>query len=400
MRRFVLGIFVLIFSVWAGLKIARDPGLALFTYSNWSVEMPLWFALICLLGLMLVIYFVVRFFGEMDTSFYRWKNWLRWRRKNKAYSKTNRGLIELIEGHWRHAENYLLEGIAQSDAPLINYLALAKAAHERGAYDKRDTYLHQAHDLSPSADVAIGLTQAQLQFEQGQLEQALATLNHLRALAPLNGVALKLLQKLYVRLADWKGLLKLLPSLRKAKLLTSEKLDHLEMRVYQELLNSVGHKTEGIKALHEFWATMPRRQQRNPGLICSYAKQLLRYPEAANEVEDLINRALKKNWDSELVKVYGLLVTDNPRKQLSHAEKWLKMYANQAILLLTLGKLCMRCQLWGKARSYLEDSLKLEAIPETYVEYGKLFEHLGDMAAAVQNYRLVFQIDHLVKNTK
>jgi len=380
-------IIILILSVWLGLRIAKDPGLALFTYNNWSIEMPLWFAVLALIATLMIWYFVVRFFDGIDSSFYRWKNWLRWRRKNKAYSKTNRGLLELIEGHWRHAENYLLEGIDQSDAPLINYLAAAKAAHERGAYDKRDMYLHQAHDLAPQADVAIGLTQAQLQFDQGQLEQALATLNHLRTIVPLHPVVLKLLEKLYVRLADWKNMLKLVPSLRKAKIFTTDQLDHLEQNVYQELLNAAANKPEGLKNLHEFWAAVPRRLARNPRVVYYYAQHLLHYPEAADEVEDLINKTIKKTWDSDLVKIYGQIVTRDPKKQLAHAERWLKLYPHQAVLFLTLGRVCLRCQLWGKARSYFDESLKLAALPETYVEYGKLFEQLGDMSSAVENYR-------------
>jgi HemY protein len=387
MRGFVIGIIILFFSVWVGLMIAKDPGLALFTYNHWSVEMPLWLAVSCLILMMFIFYFLVRLFIGIDSSYYRWKNWLRWRRKNKAYSKTNRGLIELVEGHWRHAENALLEGIAQSDAPLINYLALAKAAHERGAYDKRDSYLKQAHDLAPHADIAIGLTQARLQFDQGQLEQALATLSHVKSIAPLHPAMLKLLQKLYIRLADWKALLKLLPSLRKAKLLTQDQLTQLELHVYQELLTMIANKSGRLESFNEFWATVPRWLQKNPHMIASFGRQLLRFPSTATEVEGLINRTLKKNWDTELVKLYGQLNTDDPKKQLSHAEKWLKLYPNQAVLLLTLGRLCARCQLWGKARSYFEDSLKLEARPETYVEYGKLFEHLGDMSLAMQNYR-------------
>ena len=387
MRRFVIGIIILFFSVWVGLMIAKDPGLALFTYNHWSMEMPLWLAVTGLILLMFIFYFVVRLFIGIDSSYYRWKNWLRWRRKNKAYSKTNRGLIELVEGHWRHAENDLLEGIAQSDAPLINYLALAKAAHERGAYDKRDSYLKQAHDLSPHADIAIGLTQARLQFDQGQLEQALATLSHVKTIAPLHPAMLKLLQKLYIRLADWKGLLKLLPNLRKAKLLTQDQLTQLELHVYQELLAMIANKSGRLESFHEFWGTVPRWLQKNPHMIASYGQQLLRFPATSSEVEGLINRTLKKNWDTQLVRLYGLLNTDDPKKQLSHAEKWLKLYPNQAVLLLTLGRLCARCQLWGKARSYFEESLKLEARPETYVEYGKLFEHLGDMSSAIQNYR-------------
>jgi len=387
MRRFLMLIIILIFSVWLGLRVAKDPGLALFTYNHWSVEMPLWFAVLSLIAILVILYFIVRFFDGIDSGFYRWKNWLRWRRKNKAYSKTNRGLLELIEGHWRHAENYLLEGIDQSDAPLINYLAAAKAAHERGVFDKRDMYLHQAYDLVPQAEVAIGLTQAQLQFDQGQLEQALATLNHLRMIVPKQPIVLKLLEKVYVRLADWKNLLKLIPSLRKAKIFTTDQLDNLEQHIFQELLNAEANKSEGLKNLHAFWATVPRRLEKNPRIVYYYTKQLLRYPEAASEMEELINKTIKKTWDADLVKLYGQVITRDPKKQLAHAEKWLKLYPHQAVLFLTLGRLCLRCQLWGKARHYLDDSLKLAAMPETYIEYGKLFEQLGDVSSAAGSYR-------------
>lgn len=394
MRRFILLIIILMLSVWLGLKVAKDPGLAFFTYNNWSVEMPLWFALLSFIAILLVLYFVIRLFDGVDNVFFRWKNWLRWRRKSKAYSKTNRGLLELIEGRWRQAENDLVENIDQSDAPLINYLGAAKAAHERGAFDKRDRYLHQAHDLAPQAEIPIGLTQAQLQCEQGQLEQALATLNHLRTMVPKHPVVLKQLEKVYVRLADWKNLLKLLPSLRKADIFTTDQMNELEQTVYQELLNAAANKPDGLRKLHELWASIPRRLTKNPRIVYCYAQHLLPYPETADEIEELIHKTIKHTWDTDLVKLYGQVVTHDPKKQLSHAEKWLKLYPHQAVLFLTLGRLCLRCQLWGKARSYLDDSLKLAAIPETYIAYGKLFEQLGEMSSAVESYRAGLALTH------
>lgn len=387
MKKFIFGILILIASVWLGLKMAEDPGLAFFSYRDWSVEMPLWFAILSFIILVVVLYFVLRLFDSIDASFYRWRNWLRWRRKNKSYSKTNRGLIELIEGHWRVSENYLLEGIDQSDAPLINYLAAAKAAHERKAYDKRDLYLRKAHDIAPNAEVAIGLTQAKLQFEQGQLEQSLATLNRLRHLAPLHPLVLRMIEKLFIRLADWPALLKLIPSLRKAKLFTTEQVDKLEQHVYEELLKSAANKSDGLNAARELWQQLPRKLHKNLHLVSCFVTQLLRYPGTGAECEELINSALKKEWNASLVHQYGLLVTNDAKKQLAHAEKWLKSYNHQPILLLTLGRLCVRCQLWGKARGYFEDSLKLEASAETHAEYGQLLDRLGDVSAALAHYQ-------------
>jgi HemY protein len=226
-----------------------------------------------------------------------------------------------------------------------------------------------------------------LQFEQGQLEQALATLDHLRSAAPKHGLILKLLEKVYVRLADWKNLLKLLPYLRKAKLITDDELQKFEKNTYQELLHSAGQRNADVAAIQQIWQSIPKKIQAHPSVLASYVRLMLPYPETASDMESLINKAVKKSWDKELVRLYGLLQTNDVKTQLAHAEAWNKQYGNQPVLLLTLGRLCMRCQLWGQARHYLEDSIKLEPSVEAYLEYGKLLEQLGETSAALQNYR-------------
>lgn len=386
MWRFIIFLIILIASVWLGLQIAKDPGLAFFSYRQWSIEMPLWFAAVSFIVILLFFYFILCLFTGIDGLFYRWKNWLRFRRIHKSYNKTNRGLLELLEGHWKNAEHYLLSGVSQSDATLINYLGLAKAAHEQGAYERRDSYLRKAHASAPNADIAVGLTQAQLQFNQGQFESALATLGHLRTVAPYHGFVLKLLERLYVHLGDWQSLLKLLPSLYKAGVVSREQLTMLEKKTYEELLKQPGSRSEGLDVLQALWKSIPSKLQKDPEVVCCYAKQLLRYPNTSVEIEALVNKALKKTWNADLVKLYGNLMND-AKKQLTYAESLLKRYHNQPILLLTLGKLCVRCQLWGKARQYFEDSLNLEANAEAFSEYGKLLEQLDDSTAAMESYR-------------
>lgn len=387
MRRFLVFLLIFIFSVFLGLKIAEDPGFAFFSYQQWSVEMPLWFAGILLMVFFFAAYLVVRLSDGIDFSLYRWKNWLRWRRKNKAISKTNRGLLELIEGNWVGAENDLLDGVSQSDAPLINYLAAAKAAQQQGAYDKRDGYFRIAHDLAPQAEVAIGIAQAQLLYEQGQYEQALATLRHVRDLAPKNKVMLKLLERLYTHLGDWQELLGLLPSLAKTKLIDSQQLQQLERQVYQALFKMANARHESDVDLRAMWQGLPRKLQKDPEMMLFFAELMLPYPSVAAEIEAMLIKVIKQGWNERAVKLYGLLNGPYPTKQLATAEQWMRTYPNQAILLLTLGRLCMRCQLWGKARNYLEQSLKLQTQVDAYIEYGKLLEILGEQTAAVQSYR-------------
>jgi HemY protein len=387
MRRFIWILIILIFSVWLGLQITKDPGYAFFSYKHWTVEMPLWFALLSFIALLMIFYCVARFFDRMDTSLYRFKGWLKWRRKNKSYNKTNRGLIEALEGNWVNAEYYLQEGLAQSDAPLLNYLALAKSAHEQKAFDRRDTYLRKAHLAAPHADVAIGLTQAQLQLNQGQLEQALATLDHLRNIAPRHALVLKLLERVYVHLGDWRHVLELIPFLYKAKVVTRDELTLLEINTYSELLRSIKNGENHLIVLQTLWNNIPKKLKTNQKLVYGYASQLIYHPEHVVQIEELIYKTLKKSWDPALGRLYGMIVIPDAKIQLTHAENLLKRYDKQASLLLSLGKIAMRCQLWGKARTYFEESLQIEINQETYLEYGKLLEQLGDALGAMNSYR-------------
>lgn len=392
MRRFIWLLLVLVISVWLGLQIAKDPGLAFFSYRDWSVEMPLWAALVGLFIILFLFYLIIDLFGGIDNIFYRIGRWLRGRQKARSYSKTTRGLIALIEGQWKKAEKCLLAGIQQSDTPLINYLALAKAAHEQAAYDRQEIYLQDAHRVTAHAEIAVGLMQAQFQIEQGQFEQALATLMHLQAREPSHSLVLKLLERVYVHLGDWNQVLKLLPSLYKSNALTSDQFELLEQTTYIQLLKATMNHPEGIAELRAVWNRMPRKLQKNPQLLGCYAQQLMFYPGETIDVIDLLNKSLKKSWNADLIKLYGLINTIDPIQQLVTAERWVTLYPNQALLFLTLGRLSMRCQLWGKARSYFEKSLALEESAIAYFEYGKLLEQLGETSTAYRD-GLVFLLN-------
>jgi HemY protein len=173
-----------------------------------------------------------------------------------------------------------------------------------------------------------------------------------------------------------------------AKLIDSLEMEIFEKKIHLELLNSADTRKSGEAGIRNTFRALPRKFQKDPELICAYVKLMLPYPALAPELEGLLSRVISQQWNPDAVKLYGLLPLMNPTKELAKAEGWLrKSYPDQSILLLTLGRLAMRCQLWGKARDYYENSLRLEVDPETFVEYGKLLERLGEHSAAIKNYR-------------
>ncbi|RDI38372.1 heme biosynthesis HemY N-terminal domain-containing protein [Aquicella lusitana] len=396
MRRLILFLLFLIASVWVGIKLIHNPGYLLMVYQPWMIQMPLWFALLSLIIVFILFYLLIDSIDRLQFLWFRMKNWLRLRREHRSYSKTQQGLVKLIEGRWKKAENLLLSGATQSLEPLMNYLGAAKAAHELGAYDRRDRYIQKAYHLAPEADLAIGLTQAELALAQDQLEQAQATLNHLRQLSPHHPRILQLLEKVYVRLADWQNLLALLPALRKAKVLNAEQAVLFEKNIYCEILQAAYPKTRA--ELRAIWDNVPKAMKKNPDVVCAYVKGLLleqnRFQantlpdeETAREVEELIRRTLKYQWQPELAHLYGTLPFTNLNRQLVIAGAWLKLYGQKPELLLLLGKLCTQVQLWGKAKDYFQKCLNLSPNADASLAYGKLLEQLGETEEAMQKYR-------------
>lgn len=384
MLRLTIFLVFLVASVCLGIEVVRHPGYLLLVYQPWMVQMPLWFALLSAILIFGFFYLLIDSVDRIQFMWYRLKNWLRFRREHKSYSKTQNGLTLLIEGRWKKAERLLLVGINQSLEPLINYLAAAKAAHEQGAFDRRDKYIQKAYEVAPHENLAIGLTQAELELEQDQLEHAAATLNHLRQSSPRHPEVLKLLERVYVRLGDWKNLQTLLPSLRKAKILTTEQFEQFEKNIYCEILHT--SNTKSMEDIQKIWNDMPRYMRKNPDVACAYAKQLSRFADT-KEIENIIRKTLKNHWQPNMVRMYGTLPFTNLNRQLVMVGAWLKMYGPKPELLLLLGKLCVRVQLWGKAKDYFEKCLAQGPDAEASLEYGKLLEQLDQKEDALEKYR-------------
>src|SRR3990167_2014587 len=110
MWRLIIFLLFLIASVWLGLELVRHPGYLLLVYHSWLVQMPLWFAAICLIILLGAFYVIITSIDGIQFLWYRLKNWFRSRSKLRSFSKTQQGLTLLLEGYWRKAERLLIAG--------------------------------------------------------------------------------------------------------------------------------------------------------------------------------------------------------------------------------------------------------------------------------------------------
>lgn len=383
-RLFLLLLVVLAAGAWIGEKMVKDPGYVLISYDESTIETSLWVLLVILFIGFVAIHWAVNIFFKARLPTGKFRAWRERRGVRQAQGKTLKGLLALSEGRWWQAQRLLSQSAENSDQPLINYIAAARAAHEQREDKSADELLQKARNTVPQAEVAIGITQVQIQLERGQLEPCLATLLRLRRLAPKHTYVLRLLKDVYLKLQDWNGLTNLIPELRKFKVLKEEEISVLEQNCYSELLGSTlanlpveADSDARLQALTKEWKSLPASLAHDKAMIQRYIEQLVS-AGSEGKAENFLRDQIKRQWDDELVNLYGRIKGDDAHKQLEVAKGWLKKNPDSAALKLTLGRLAMRNEQWGKAVDYMEESLALEKRPETYTELTRLLQHLGD----------------------
>jgi uncharacterized protein HemY len=279
MKRLLIIVIFLSIAIFLGTRIAADPGYVLVARSHWTMEMPLWLAILLLMLLFFLGCGVIRALSGIFHLPKRLRLWLKQRRilrKERVIQQTTLGAL----------------------------------------------YQADTHDVS-----------------------------------------------------------ELLPLVRKQKWLSEGSIRNIAQdNDYKLLKNSLS-----LESLKQNWKKLPVPLQKKPCFLNLYVKELMKY-HCEQEAELLARKALNKHWDSELAFTYGLIDL-KPSKQLKYAEHWLIHHNQDCGLLLSLGRICMRMRLFGKARYYLESSLKLKPTACAYRILGELLESLGDMQLALNYYK-------------
>lgn len=155
-----------------------------------------------------------------------------------------------------------------------------------------------------------------------------------------------------------------------------------QLIVEMQALRSVP-AAEAIKLteLHKFWKKRARNFVDDIDVVTEYLN-VLEHIGAAAEAVSIVEGSLERQWNDVLVRRYALLSlpldSSSAAKQLQRAEFWLVTRPQDAVLLLTLGRLSLRNQLWGKARDYFERSLTLAPDAEVFAELARLLQNLRE----------------------
>jgi HemY protein len=387
MKVLIVSLLLLTATVAAALFILQDSGHVIIAYRDWTIESSLTLLIAGIVILFIVFYYGLRLWSGLRSLPRRVRRWRRQRRDAKVRASYLRGMTALLEGRWTTAEKYLLKEVRHSDAKALHYIAAAQSAEAQGSQARRDSYLRTAAEQDAKAEAAVGLAQAGYFLENRQADDARAILDRLHAAQPKQPAVLKRLMEVYIALQEWERLLDIIPELERRDVVHGIISEQLLCLAYRGLFAQAALQKDR-EGLHRLWDRVPRSVRRNEDMLFDYARALVAIdPHAGAQLESLLADAIDRHWNDALVYIYGQIPSENPGEQLAFAERWLKHHSRSAVLLLTLGRLCVRNQLWGKGRSYLEASLGIEAHAETYRELGALLEKLDNKGAALDCYR-------------
>jgi len=396
---FIVAVVILLVGALVGELIVQDPGYVLINYQQTTIETSIWGLALATIVAFVGLHLGLRLIGYLAGRRSKLRHWNHNRARQRANRLTERGLIALAAGEWSKAQRLLSSSAARSDLGLVNYLGAAEAAQELNHPESSDELLQSALRRHPKAEVAIGLAQAQNHIARHQLESALAILMRLRRKSPRHTKVLRLLVETQQRLQDWGALADLLPDLRRYRALGDAELEALERTTHRARLEGAlrtlpDNASAGDKAtaLGQVWNALPKSLLNDAELTTRYAA-LLSDAGADDQAEKLLRTQLKRSWNPQLVALLGRLPGSDSQRQMKQAKGWLASHPDDALLLLTLGRLAMRNRDWDLARDYFEQSLAREPSQEAFNELSRLLVHLED----TQGYqRLVADnVDHL-----
>ncbi|HBC57246.1 MAG TPA: hypothetical protein DCZ03_08790 [Gammaproteobacteria bacterium] len=375
-------------AVGFALTLLEDIGYILLSYQGYMVETSLVVFLILLLAFFVLFYLMLRGSGLLIRAPKAAQNLVQAKRLERARKELAYGILALDEGEWLAAERALVKNVGNSENQILNYIAAARAAHEQGAVERRDQYLQQAE--AEGADVVIALTKAELLLEQNQLDDAEHLLNEISEVAPKKSAVIKLLVKVHRANGHWNKIIELLPVLRKRDIYSAEELMRISTEAYCERLKAIAD-LDGIVGLQGLWETMPKEYRNSAEVILVYVSSLVKLKQHGRGAE-VIEKFLKEKWDARLVYWYGLLPDVKEKRHLDNLEVWRAQHDLDWEVYLSLARVAVKQQLWGKAEHYLNLCLDRQPNAEAYWELSYVAEAQADGAKQQESLKKAMQL--------
>ena len=390
MRLFLWLVALMAAAIGIAVTARFNPGNVVLFYPPYRVDLSLNFFVLLEVLLFIFLYVLVRAFRATTRMPARVAEYRLRKRERDGNKGLRDALKALFEGRFGQAEKAALRAAELPDNAGVAALIGARAAHRMRQNARREQWLNRIADDNGMKTARL-MTSTELLVDDHQAEAALEAVRELHESGQRHIHALQLSLKAHQQAKNWPEVLRLVRLLDKHKALHPALSARLRELAYDDLLASSTHDAESIQRV---WATIPTADRVKPYVACR-AATALNERGLHDEARQVCEEALAANWDDRVVRAYRDAAAPAGSAallaQIEHCEGWLRERPTDAELALTLGSLCLKQKLWGKAQRHLEQALSDATEPrmvrESHLKLAQLHEALSQPDEAANHYR-------------
>lgn len=386
----MIGIFAI--AVGVAMVAGVNDGYVLLVAPPWRVQLSLNLLVVIVVVGFVLGYVLLRLISRTLQLPTRVAQWRERRRRERGGRALTDSVNALFEGRFSQSLKSASRAYETGEGGAMAALVAARAAHAMQDEPRYREWLGHAAEKGANGEVARLMTEAELAVDAGRFDEAAARLATLREGGHRHIAMLRLETRAALALGRWEELVGTVRQLYKHKALTEERAAPLLRRGHVERMRELADDSDALAA---YWKSIPASELQDRGLI-ERVLPLLAKAGRGELARRQVERLLDERWDSDLARQYAHCAENegesSVRACLQKAESWLPQQARDAGLLFSLGQLCARAQLWGKARSYLESSVKNGPTVEACLALAHLLESLECNAEAQAHYRTAAEI--------
>ncbi|MFT5642766.1 MAG: HemY protein [Janthinobacterium sp.] len=391
MRLFLWLLALMAAAIGIAVTARFNPGNVVMFYPPYRFDLSLNFFLVLQAALFIVLYMLIRAFRITLKMPGRVAIYREQKREHDGNNGLREALKSLFEGRFGHAEKAALRAAELPANAALAALIGAKAAHRMRQSERCDQWLGKAA-TDPALKAARLMTQIELLVDAHQPEAALDAVRELSASGTRHLHALQWSLKAHQQAKNWPEVLRLVRTLDKRSALHPALSSRLRELAYEDLLSDRAHDVESLRRV---WSTIPSEDRVLP-YVAARAAAAFNARGLHQEARLVVEDALLVNWDGRVVQAYRAAAAAAGSAallaQIEHCEAWNKQHPTDAELALTLGTLCLKQKLWGKAQRYLEQALSDASEPRTigqaHLQLAQMHDALSQLEQAAFHYRL------------
>ncbi|MBP1205099.1 HemY protein [Duganella sp. 1411] len=390
MRLFLWIVALMAAAIGIAVTARFNPGNVVLFYPPHRIDMSLNFFCVLAAALFVFLYAVLRALRatmKMPAKVAAYRQQKRERDGNKGLREA---LKALFEGRFGHAEKAAARASELPENAGMAALIGARAAHRMRQGARRDQWLAKLNDDNAMKTARL-MTMTELLVDDHQPEAALDAVRELNASGTRHIHALQWSLKAQQQAKNWPEVLRLVRSLDKHRALHPALSARLRELAYADLLSDQGNDAESLQRV---WATVPTSDRIKPYVAC-LAATALNARGLHDEARLVAEESLAADWDDRVIRAYREAAAPAGSAallaQIEACERWLHARPTDAELALTLGSLCLKQKLWGKAQRYLEQALSDASDPrmvrESHLKLAQMHEALQQQEEAANHYR-------------